>query len=82
VDDRNRNVCLRHFDVDAFSWILGATMPYKYAGFGAGPFTRKQKIGLGITLFILVVFYLVFLSGCTSPTDWNGIDKVIQRTSP
>jgi hypothetical protein len=57
-------------------------MAYKYAGFGAGPFTRKQKIGLGITLFILVVFYLVFLAGCTSPNFWDGVDKTIQRTNP
>jgi hypothetical protein len=36
-------------------------MPYKYMGFGAGPFTRKQKIGLGITLCILIVAYITFV---------------------
>jgi hypothetical protein len=57
-------------------------MPYKYAGFGAGPFTTMQKLGLGITLCILVVVYLAFVVGCTTQTDWNGIDKEIQRTNP
>jgi hypothetical protein len=55
-------------------------MAYKYAGFGAGPFTTKQKVGLSITLFILVIVYIAFiLSGCATPGEdlWKtpGIRK-------
>jgi hypothetical protein len=36
-------------------------MPYKYQGFGAGPFTPMQKLGLGIVLCILISAYLAFI---------------------
>jgi hypothetical protein len=36
-------------------------MPYKNMGFGAGPFTPMQKLGLGIVLCVLIATYLAFI---------------------
>ena len=33
----------------------------------------------GVVASTIVVLFFI-LVGCTTPTDWNGIDKVIQRT--
>ena len=36
----------------------------------------------GIAILTAAVILSVAMSGCTTPTDWNGIDRTIQRTNP
>ena len=61
-------------------------MPDGSRGMGGTPVPEATKQWLwGFlcgAIAVVILGALIVLTGCTTPTDWNGIDKVIQKTNP